>query len=87
MVQFTSFSYIFNKYSIEPFSEFLRRNIAQLILVMFTGFIAFEITAHIEILALRVLLWLVVMSLELIVFHRIFFKEYTIGMVVKGKII
>lgn len=87
VVQFSAFLYIFRKYSIEALSYFVQRNIAQLTLVILTGFVAFEIAAHIEMLVLRGLLWLIVMSLELIVFHKIFFKEYSIGMVVKGEII
>lgn len=87
IVQFTAFLYIFRKYSIEILSDFIKRNIAQMILVLLTGYIALVIATHIDMLVLRGLLWLVVMSFKLFVFIKIFFKEYTIRMVVKGKII
>ena len=87
LVQFVAVMYIFRKYSIEVLSDFLKRNIAQLALVLLTGYIAFIIATYIDMLVLRGLLWLVVISLELIVLSRIFFKEYTFSMIVKGEII
>lgn len=87
LVQSAAFTYIFRKYKIESLRGFLQRNLSQFILIVLMCFLAFAITTYVEILVLRIFIWLVAITLVLVAYQKIFLKEYTLGMLLKGKLL
>jgi O-antigen/teichoic acid export membrane protein len=87
VVQGVALLYIIQKHKIESIRNFAMRNIGQIILVLLMGYGAFQITVHIDLLILRLILWFIVMSITLLVVHKFYLKEYSLGMVLKGKLL
>jgi O-antigen/teichoic acid export membrane protein len=87
LIQGTALMLINSKYQFESIKVFLSRNIAQLILTLFLALAAYLISLFVELILLKIIIWMIVMAFSILIIHRIFFIEHSLISLLKGKVL